>query len=429
MTIGLLAMLGLVALLLIGLGASFALGWASVGYFAATRGVENIPFTIIAQRLVAGVDSFTLLAIPLFILVGHLMNDSGATTRLFGFANALVGHFRGGLAHVNVLASMLFAGMSGSGTADAAGLGAIEMRAMRDAGYDDKTTIGVTVSSSLIGPIIPPSIPAILYAVLAQVSATDMLLAGVIPGLLMAGALMLMAAWYARRRDLPKGEFPGFRALAGHFVSSFATLMTPVVLMGGILFGLFTATEAAAVASLWAFLLATLVYRNMGLSQLVTVFRRATYDSAVILFILACSALFAWVLTRGRVPDTIAQWIANLTTSPALVMALIIAFLLFIGCFMAVSVAINILTPILVPIAMSFGYDPVHFGIVMIMLLVIGEATPPFGMVLFVITKLSGRPFEFVTLAALPWLGAILAVVILVALFPPLALWLPGLAG
>ncbi|EPX76804.1 TRAP-type C4-dicarboxylate transport system, large permease component [Salipiger mucosus DSM 16094] len=423
------SMLLLIVLLIFGVSAGVALGLAAVGYFAVTRGVLEIPHEIIAQRLVAGVDSFTLLAIPLFIFVGHMMNASGATTRLFSFANALVGHVRGGLAQVNIIASMLFAGMSGSGVADAAGLGAMEVRAMRDAGYDDKTTIGVTVGSSLIGPIIPPSIPAILYAVLAGVSATDMLLAGIVPGLLMALAMMALAACFARRRGLPSQAFPGMGALWASFLAALAPLLTPIILLSGIFAGVFTATEAAAVAGLWALLVGTVFFRNLGLRGLAEVFRKSAYDTAVIFFILAASALFAWVLTRARVPDTMANWLSGLTSEPAILMALVIIFLLFIGCFMAVSVAINILTPILVPIVIAFGIDPVHFGIVMIMLLVIGEATPPFGMVLFAMTKVADTSYERVAFAALPWLAAILAVVLLVAAVPGLALWLPGLLG
>lgn len=421
-----LAMLGYMILLLgIGLGAAFAMGLSGVVYFSVTRGLAEIPFEILVQRVVSGIDSFTLLAVPLFIFVGHLMNESGATTRLFAFANDLVGHFRGGLAQVNVLASMLFAGMSGSGTADAAGLGTIEIRAMRDAGYDDQTTIGVTVGSSLIGPIIPPSIPAILYAILAQVSATDMLLAGILPGLLMAAAIMVLSAFLARRRNHPRGTFPGLARLFRSFVSAFAALMTPAILLGGIMFGVFTATEAAAVAGLWAFLLATLVYRSLGVRAIVRVLRRSAYDSASIMFILGCSAILAWILTRAQVPMTIANWLVELTESPILVLALVMVFLLAIGCFMAVAVAINILTPILVPIMILYGFDPVHFGIVMIMLLVIGEATPPFGMVLYVVTGISERPFEFVVRSALPFLIVIFSVVVLVAAVPELALAIP----
>lgn len=426
---GILAMVGLIALLMVGVGAAFALGLSGIFYFIMDRGIDQIPYRIVAQRLVAGIDSFTLLAIPLFIFVGHLMNESGATTRLFSFANSMVGHIRGGLAQVNVMASMLFAGMSGSGTADAAGLGAIEIRAMRDAGYDDRTTIGVTVSSALVGPIIPPSIPAILYAVLAQVSAADMLLAGLIPGLLMAFSLMALSALLAKRRNMPQGTFPGMCALWRTFRTAFAPLLTPIILMGGIFSGIFTATEAAAVAALWAILVATVFYRSLGWNGLVRVLRRATYDSAVIMFILACSALFAWVLTRAQMPTTMASWITNATSDPLLIMVLIILFLLFIGCFMAVSVAINILTPILVPIAIAFGFDPVHFGIVMIMVLVIGEATPPFGMVLFVTTRVARVPYEMVVVSSLPFLAAIFGVVLLVAAVPDLALWLPRMAG
>lgn len=421
-------MAGLIGLLVLGVSAGIALGASSLGYFGLTRGIAEIPYEIITQRLVGTINSFTLLAIPLFLFVGHLMNESGATTRLFGFANALVGHWRGGLAQVNVLASMLFAGMSGSGTADAAGLGAIEIKAMREAKYDDKTTIGVTVGSALIGPIIPPSIAAILYAVLAEVSPADVLLAGAIPGLLMAAALMILVAFLARRRKLPSEPFPGWHALGRSFRESFWALLTPVILIGGILAGFFTATESAAIAALWATIVAMVVYRSVGLRALGRVFWKSAFDSAIIMFILACSGLFGWILTRARLPQGIADAISGFTTDPTLVMMLMIAFLLVIGCFMAVAVSINILTPILVPIAISVGIDPVHFGVIMIMVLVIGEATPPFGMVLFVMTRIANVPFDLVVRACWPFLVTIFLVVMAVWALPDLALWLPSIA-
>lgn len=421
-------MAGLIIILLLGVSAGVALGAASLGYFGFTRGVLEIPYEIITQRLVGTINSFTLLAIPLFLFVGHVMNESGATTRLFSFANALVGHWRGGLAQVNVLASMLFAGMSGSGTADAAGLGAIEMKAMRDANYDDKTSIGVTVGSALIGPIIPPSIAAILYAVLAEVSPADVLLAGAIPGVLMAASLMILVAFLARRRKLPSEPFPGGKVLFGTFLKSIWALLTPVILIGGILLGLFTATESAGVAALWALVISVFVYRSVGLAALWRVLVKSAFDSAIIMFILACSGLFGWILTRARLPQLVADGISAITTDPTMVMVLIVAFLMIVGCFMAVAVSINILTPILVPIAISIGMDPVHFGVIMIMVLVIGEATPPFGMVLFVMTRIAKVPFDFVVRSCWPFLLTIFMVVILVWVFPGLALWLPHMA-
>ena len=418
----------LVLLLLLGVSAGFALGAASLGYFGVVRGLDAIPFEIIAQRLVGTIDSLTLLAIPLFLFVGHMMNESGATTRLFGFANALVGHWRGGLAQVNVLASMLFAGMSGSGTADAAGLGAIELKAMREAKYDDRTSIGVTVGSALIGPIIPPSIAAIIFAVLAEVSPSDVLLAGAIPGLLMAVSMMILVALMARRRRLPSQPFPGWRALVAWFGRAIWALLTPLILIGGILAGLFTATESAAIAALWATIVAVVIHRSVDLRGLARVFRKSAFDSAIIMFILACSGLFAWILTRARLPQTIADGIAGITTDPTLVMLMIVAFLLIVGCFMAVAVSLNILTPILVPIAVSIGMDPVHFGVIMIMVLVIGEATPPFGMVLFVMTRIAQVPFDLVVRACWPFLLTIFLVVMAVWFVPELALWVPSLA-
>lgn len=423
-----LLLVSLIILLLLGVSAGIGIGIAGVGYFGFTRGFDSIPTEVIAQRLVGTVDSFTLLAIPLFLFVGHMMNASGAATSLFRFANDLVGHWRGGLAHVNIAASMLFAGMSGSGTADAAGLGAMEIKAMRSAGYDDKTTIGVTVASALIGPIIPPSIAAILFAVLAGVSPSDVLLAGAVPGLLMAVSLMLLVFAIAKRRNLPTHEFAGFRGLFTSFRRAFFALMTPVILIGGILTGVFTATEAAAVAAVWAVLISLIASEGLTFKKFSTVLKRSALDSAIIMFILACSGLFGWILTRAQLPQSIADGIAGITTDPTLTMAIILLFALVVGCFMAVAVAINILTPILVPIAVSVGMDPVHFGIVFIMALVIGEATPPFGMVLFAITRVAKAPFDLVVRSSLPFLGAIAVVVLIVWQFPGLALWLPRLA-
>lgn len=419
----------LIALLMVGIPAAIAMGGAGALYFALTRGFDNLPFELIATRIVYGIDSFPILAVPLFLLTGHLMNQSGATDRIFEFADAVVGHVRGGLGHVNVIGSMIFAGMSGSGTADAAGLGAIEIKAMREAGYDDKFTIGVTAGSSLIGPIIPPSIPAILFAILADVSVGRVLLGGAIPGVLMGVAMMLLVAWYAWRRGYPQRPFSGLLRVWRSFLSAFASLLTPVILIGGIIFGFFTATEAAGVASLWAIILSVFIYRTVGLARLVAIFRVTTQDSAIIMFILACSSLFGWILTRTKTPDAIAHWLAGLSTDPTVITLLILLFLLLIGCFTAVVVSINILTPILVPVAVAIGFDPVHFGVVMIMTLVIGELTPPFGMVLFVLTRVTGRSFAFVVAASIPWICTIFVVVLLVAAFPQLALWLPNLVS
>ncbi|RAI00281.1 ABC transporter permease [Acuticoccus sediminis] len=420
-------LVGLVVLLLLGVSAGLGIGTASVAYFGFTRGFDSLPFEVITQRLVGTIDSFTLLAIPLFLFVGHMMNESGSASQLFRFANSLVGHWRGGLAQVNVLASMLFAGMSGSGTADAAGLGAMEIKAMREARYDDRTTIGVTVGSALIGPIIPPSIAGILYAVLAGVSPADVLLAGVIPGILMAVSMMALVFFLARRRNLPRETFPGWCSLARDLRSAFLALMTPVILIGGIISGLFTATESAAVAALWAVLISVFAYGGLSFRRFVKVLQRSAFDSAIIMFILACSGLLGWILTRAQLPQAIAEGIASITTSPMLTMLIIIVFALVVGCFMAVAVAINILTPILVPIVVGLGIDPVHFGIVFIMALVIGEATPPFGMVLFVITRVAAVPFDFVVRSAWPFLAAIGVVVLLVWQIPQLALWVPNL--
>ena len=426
MTAAMVMLLGLVFILLIGIPAAVSMGMAGTLFFGITRGFDNLPFELIASRIVYGIDSFPLMAVPLFLFVGQLMNESGATTKIFHFSDAIIGHVRGGLGHVNVIGSMIFAGMCGSGTADAAGLGAIELKAMRDAGYDDKFSIGVTAGSALIGPIIPPSIPAILYAILADVSADKVLIAGFLPGVLMSLIMMCLVAYYAWRNKYPKRHFSGFKKIISTFQQSFFSLLTPVILIGGIVSGLFTATEAAGVACCWAITVACFVYRSINLSKFIMVLRKATVDSAIIMFILACSALSGWVITRVKLPEQIVEWMATLTHNPVIVIALIMAFLLFVGCFVAVAVAINVLTPILVPLAVSLGFDPVHFGVIMIMTLVIGESTPPFGTVLYVLARVSGRPFSLVVNSSLPWIISILFAVVLVVAFPSIALWLPN---
>jgi tripartite ATP-independent transporter DctM subunit len=419
--------LSLVFFLVIGIPAVFSMALSALLYFILKRGIGDIPYEMIAQKTVYGLDSFALLAIPLFLLVGRLMNESGTTEKLFNFAKALVGHFKGGLAQVNVLASVIFAGMSGSATADAAGLGQIEIKAMRDAKYDLQFACSVTAASSLIGPIIPPSVPIILYAILAGVSVNGLLIAGIIPGLLMAVSLMVYIAYVARKRNYPTETRADMKKLFGTFRQALFPLLTPVILVGGILSGAFTATEAGAVASLYAILLAVVVYRTISVSKLYGIFRKTMQDSAVIMIILGIANVYAWILTREKVPTLVSQLILNISDNYWAIMGMIILFLLFLGCFLSSIVTINIATPVLVPIVVAAGGDPLHFGIIMIMTLMIGELTPPFGMVLFAITRISEISFDELVRGVIPFILPIIAVVILTLMIPGIATFLPNL--
>jgi tripartite ATP-independent transporter DctM subunit len=415
-----------VLLLLLGIPAAFSMGISAIVYFIIERGITEIPYDIIASNIVTGINSFQLLVIPLFLLLGSVMNASKTGDRIFAFANSVVGHFRGGLGIVNVLVSMLFAGMSGSGSADAAGLGQLEIKAMRDKGYPDDFAVGVTAGSSLIGPIIPPSIPAVLFAIMAGVSVTDVLLAGLIPGILL-GIAMIILLLIMVPNNYQRESKKSSKEIVTAFKRAFLSLLTPIIIIGGILGGIFTATESAAIASGYALILGCLVYKTISLKELWNVLKEVTISSASIMFILASAAVFSWALTRARVPMQIAEWVSSVSPNLFAALVLISVFLLVIGCFLPVSASIVIVVPILFPVAMEFGMDPLAFAVFVILLLVIGEATPPFGMVLFIIAKISGVSYGKVARATLPYLGVVVVIAILVAIFPQLATFVPEL--
>jgi tripartite ATP-independent transporter DctM subunit len=420
-------MVALVFFLIIGVPAVFAMGLSTMLYFAAGRGALDIPNFLMAQRTVFGLDSFALLAIPLFLYVGKIMNESGVTTRLFDYAKAAVGHFRGGLGQVNIAASVIFAGMSGSAVADAAGLGSIEIKAMEDANYPKRFACSITAASSLIGPIIPPSIPVILYAIVAGVSVNRLLIAGIIPGLLMGVALSVYVSYEAKKHRYPVEPKASLAQRWTAFKRAFLPLLTPVILVGGILSGVFTATEAAAVAGLYATVLACLIYRSISLAHLYDICKRTALDSGVIMFILAVSNVFAWILTRERVPLHFSNLITSYTDNYYVVMGLCIVFLLFLGMFLSSIVSILIATPVLVPLVVAAGGDPHHIGIIMIITLMMGEITPPFGMVLFAITRVANIAFADLVRGVTPYLIPILVLLVILVIFPQLVTALPGL--
>ena len=417
---------GFGALLLLGVPVAYSFLAASLAYLV----VADTPLAIAAQQLSGGVRGYTLLAIPLYILAGELMNTGGITQRIFDFANALVGHIRGGLGHVNVLASMIFSGMSGSSSADAAGLGRVEIQAMNERGYRPEFAAAITAVSSTIGPIIPPSIHLVLFGAMAEVGIDALFLAGIVPGVIMG--LCLMAAIYLQvvtgRERCPTDPWPGVRLVAHAFWRGVLPLSAPVIIVGGILTGIFTPTEAGAVAVLYALLLGSL-YREFTWAGLRDAMLRSIRSTVVVMFILGTAKVFAWGITVEKVPEIISAALFGLSSEPAVVLLLILVALLILGTFESATANLVIVTPILVPMAPALGLDIVHFGVVIVLALMIGIITPPVGMSLYIVADITKIPFERVTRAVFPYLVALIVALLLVAYLPDAVMFIPRLYG
>ena len=416
-------LVGWLVILLLGVPifASMGLAAAAFVYWGGFPGI------VIPQKVAQAANSFPLLAAPFFILMGNLMNSAGITDRIFRFAKVCVGWWRGGLCHANIFASVIFAGMSGSAVADAAGLGTVEIKAMRDAGYDADTAAAVTAASATIGPIIPPSLPMIIYGVVAEASIGGLFIGAIIPGLLMAVAMMVLVWRMAHKRNMPRGDFPTGREVWESFCGAFWALMAPVLLIGGMMSGMFTPTEAAAVAAFYALILGLFVYRDFDIRELPGIILNTVETTGVLLAIVSCAVLFGWAMSISQFPQAIGAQIMGLSTNPLMILLFVNILLLIVGCFMEAIAAMLILIPILVPVAMKVGIDPVQFGVIFVLNLMIGTVTPPVGMVLFVTAKVAGISFERVTRATLPFLVPLLAVLAAITLWPPLTTWLPGL--
>lgn len=428
----------------------------------------NLPPFVVVHRMVSGIDSFPLLAVPFFILAGNLMNNAGITNRIYNYALALVGWLKGGLGHVNVLGSVVFAGMSGAAVADAAGLGTIEVKAMKDHGYSTEFAVGVTAASATLGPIIPPSLPFVIYGMMANVSVGALFLAGLLPGLVMAVLMMLTVAYFAHKngwgRDVKfewprvakalaetavvigwptvlwllvaKAGLPAQPVVFAGLVALFALdrifrfqavlpIMTPVLLIGGMTTGIFTPTEGAIAACIWAMILGFAWYRTLSWTKFVKVCLDTVETTATVLFIVAAASIFGWMLTATGVTAAISQWVLGFTQEPWVFLLLANLLMLFVGCFLEPTAAITILVPILVPICQQLGIDLVHFGLVMVLNLMIGLLHPPMGMVLFVLARVARLSVERTTIAILPWLIPLLASLVFITYVPQFVLWLP----
>ena len=448
-----------------GLPVALAMAGSALIYILWSGGLP--PFVVI-HRMVSGIDSFPLLAVPFFILAGNLMNNAGITNRIYNYALALVGWLKGGLGHVNVVGSVVFAGMSGTAIGDAAGIGTIEIKAMKDHGYSTEFAVGVTAASATLGPIIPPSLPFVIYGMMANVSVGALFLAGILPGALMALLMMVTVAYFAHKNGwggdvkfdwsrlnkavaetlvviawpvalwlliVKAGMPPQLTVIVGLAVlfaadkffnfQAVLPIMTPVLLIGGMTTGIFTPTEGAIAACLWAMVLGFAWYRTLTWKSFVKISLDTVETTATVLFIVAAASIFGWMLTATGVTAAISEWVLGFTRDPWVFLLLANLLMLFVGCFLEPTAAITILVPILVPICQQLGIDLVHFGLVMVLNLMIGLLHPPMGMVLFVLARIAKLSVERTTMAIVPWLVPLLASLIGITYFPQFVLWLP----
>ncbi len=453
---------------LMGSGVPVALAMAGASLiYVMVSGVA--PDFVVIHRMVSGVDSFPLLAVPFFVLAGNLMNSAGITNRIYNFALSLVGWLKGGLGHVNVVGSMVFAGMSGTAIADAAGLGTIEIKAMKDHGYSTEFAVGVTAASATLGPIIPPSLPFVIYGMFANVSVGALFLAGLLPGAVMGLLMMGTVAYFAHKNGwggdikfhlghlikaivelafvagfpvaiwyaTDAGAQPTLAVVAALIVllicdrvfrfEAVLPILTPVLLIGGMTAGVFTATEGAIAACVWALFLGLVWYRTLSFKMLIKVSMDTIETTATVLLIVAAASIFGWMLTVTRTTEMVAAWVLGFTQEPWVFLLLANLLMLFVGCFLEPTAAITILVPVLLPIVQQLGIDPVQFGLIMVLNLMIGLLHPPMGLVLFVLARVSKLSFERTTMAILPWLVPLLATLVLVTYVPAISLWLPRL--
>ncbi len=415
-------------LILIGVPIGYVLGIAGIAGLLQIGG-DNF-LAMAAKRFFEGLNLFTFMAMPFFILAGEIMNRSGITARLAEFADSLVGYLRGGLAHSNMVASVLFAGMTGAAVSDAAAFGNTLVPAMVKKGYSKPFSCAVTAAGSIIGPTIPPSNLMVIYGSLMGVSIAGLFAAGILPGLLIALICMAVIAALGRRLGLPKSPGgPNLGHILRSFRSSFLAILMPVIILGGILSGVVTPTEAAAIAVLYAFIIGALVYRAIDFDDVVQMLIRTSRITGIVFLIIASASILGWWMTFMQIPQLIAGWFLSLSDNPNVIIGLILALLLLVGMFMDINAALIILAPVLAPLTKTIGMDPVHAGVMIILALNISLMTPPVGACLFVLSSVTGERIERISKALIPFLIAEVAILILIAFWPDLTLFVPRLFG
>ena len=417
--------IALIVFMVAGMPIGFSLLLGSLAYFFAT----DTSLNIVVQKMTMTVgDSFSMMAVPFFMFAGAVMNNSGITNQIFGFADKLVGHIRGGMGHANILASVIFAGMSGSAIADTGGLGAIELKAMKEAGYDDDFSLAITGASSCIGPVIPPSVPFVMYGVIAGVSIGALFMAGVVPGLCMAFAMAIVVWFQAKKRGYEPHPRASAREIGRSFMHSFWGLMAPVILIGGIVTGVCTPTEAAVVAAVYS-LVVSFATKSIKLTDLPAIIDETVKTTAMVMLIASASCVLGWCLTAVLIPVHAAAAISEIVPNKIAAILLVNLLFLIVGMFMDGTASIIILTPILVPLMDSYGMNLVHFGVIMTVNVMIGLLTPPVGMVLYVLSGVSGEKVENIAKAMIPYIITLILVVLVLSFVPGLVLFLPKLLG
>ncbi len=418
----------LFACLLLGMPVAYVLGVTSV--FIMVQLGDTALFSLIPMRFFNSINLFPLMAMPLFILAGEIMNKTGITNRIIDFSTKLVGHWRGGLAHANILASILFAGLTGSAVADSAALGSMLIPGMERKGYDRSFAAAVTAASSCIGPIIPPSIIMVIYGAFMQISIAGLFAAGIVPGIVMGITLMVFSHRISLKRSYPKEDRRAtIPEIFSSFKKAFLSLMMPVIILAGILGGMFTPTEAAAIAVFYSLVIGIFVYRNIGISDLYNMLCTMTKSSGIAFIVLSTAGIFIWLLTTEQVPQQVANSVLALTTNKYLVLFMINAILLFVGCFMDSIPALIILGPVFTPLAMKIGVHPLHFGTIMCLNLTIGLATPPLGACLFTCCAVGKVSLEDISKEIWPFIIALIIAILIVTYVPAVSLTIPRLLG
>ena len=428
-------------LLLLGTPIGFALGITAVLSLAKMSGIDQLPillnpgsdvfiFKMVSQRFYAGLDMFTLMAMPFFIFAGAIMNKSGITHRLVQFSNTLVGHLRGGLAHANIVASIFFSGMTGAAVSDTAAIGTMLIPAMEEDGYDKDFSAAVTAASSIIGPTIPPSNMMVIYGSLMSVSIAGLFAAGFVPGLLLAIFLMILSGFISKKRGYPKSDRSSLKQMLIATKDAILPLLMPIIILGGILTGIFTPTEAAAVAVGYAFIIGFFVLRTLKISDIPDLLYQTGKTTGVVFLIIGSASILGWILTMERVPEAVAAGFLSVSNNPHIILFLILILMLIVGMFMDIAAALIILGPILHPIAVNnLGIDPIHFGIIMVLSLNLALMTPPVGACLFVACNISKLSLEALTRAIWPFIIVEVIALFIIAYWSDLVLFFPRLVG